>query len=675
MLLTVFGFFAKPSRRGAIIGWNRKAPVRIAALMFYRFMHHRWQQSISRWAIGFMLSALLAWTLLATAPPARPAPQEIPPPNLKIAFIGDGGLGPNSVAVLNLIKSEGASAVLHSGDLEYTNDPAVWDAQINSVLGADFPYFVTIGNHDELAWSGPNGYQQMLINRFNRLGINWSGDLGVQSSFHYQGLFFVNTAPGIGSGFDNGKNDVYIREQLAADKSVWSICSWHKDQQLMQVGGKLDETGWGVYEEARTGGAIIATAHEHSYSRTHLLSNMTNQIVASTGNALTLTKGTSFAFVSGLGGNSVRPQLLSGNWWAAISAATCLAGDPVCQPNGDFGALFGVFNVDGQPNKAFFYFKDINGHVIDSFTVISNVELPSISNLSPASIQAGSNSFTLAVDGANFSNQTVVRWNGSERPTTFASPSHLTATISAADIATVGSANITVSGPGGTSNTATFAITPTPPAIGALSPANAEVGANGFSLNVFGSNFMNPSVVRWNNSDRPTTFVSPNQLTATISYTDLFNTTSIPITVVNANGVSNSTTLNIGPPSLTLFTEPDSSRAIALDAVTLTRDPFPFAAPTALSADARTRLVIFSPNLQLSSGELFTSVTARAEDSQHNFYPVNVEFAGVIPGLTPLTEIVFKIPDELKAADSFWVTVCYGSAASNKVLITLRPAN
>ena len=647
--------------------------MQIAELMFYRFMHRR-QQSIIRWAIGFMLSATLAWTLLATAPAAaRPALQEIPPPNLKIAFIGDGGLGPNSVTVLNLIKSEGASAVLHSGDLEYTNDPAVWDAQINSVLGADFPYFVTIGNHDELAWSGPNGYQQLLINRFNRLGINWSGDLGVQSSFHYRGLFFVNTAPGIGSGFDNGKSDVYIREQLAGDNSVWSIVSWHKDQQLMQVGGKLDETGWGVYEEARMGGAIIATGHEHSYSRTHLMSNMTNQIVASTGNALTLTKGASFAFVSGLGGNSVRPQLLGGNWWAAISAATCLAGDPVCQPNGNFGALFGVFNVDGQPNKAFFYFKDINGRVIDSFTVISNVELPSISNLSPASVQAASNSFTLGVDGANFSNQTVVRWNGSERPTTFASSSHLTANISAADIATVGSASITVSGPGGTSNTATLAITPIPPAISGLSPANAEAGANGFSLNVFGSNFMNPSVVRWNNSDRPTTFVSPNQLTATISYTDLLNTGSIPITVVNANGVSNSTPLNIGPPSLTLFTEPDSSRAIALDAVNLMRDPFPFAAPTALSVDPRTRLVIFSPNLQL--GGLFASVTARAEDAQHNFYPVTVEFAGAIPGLTPLTEIVFKIPDELKAADSFWVTVGYGSAASNKVLITLRPGN
>jgi hypothetical protein len=32
------------------------------------------------------------------------------------------------------------------------------------------------------------------------------------------------------------------------------------------------------------------------------------------------------------------------------------------------------FNVDGQPNKAFFYFKDVNGEIVDNCTVISEVE-------------------------------------------------------------------------------------------------------------------------------------------------------------------------------------------------------------------------------------------------------------------------------------------------------------
>src|SRR6185436_20247530 len=112
-------------------------------------------------------------------------------------------------------------------------------------------------------------------------------------------------------------------------------------------------------------------------------------------NVLALNKGNSFAFVSGLGGQSIRAQLLSGNWWASILAGTCIAGDPVCQTTAYPGALFGVFNVDGQSNKAFFYFKDTSGRITDSFTVISNVELPSITSLSPASSQAGGGSFIL----------------------------------------------------------------------------------------------------------------------------------------------------------------------------------------------------------------------------------------------------------------------------------------
>jgi hypothetical protein len=220
---------------------------------------------------------------------------ETTPVNFTIAFFGDQGIGSNSLAVLNLIKAEGAQALLHLGDFDYNDDPAAWEVQINSVLGANFPYFACIGNHDEGAWRGVNGYQRYMQDRLNRLGITWEGDLGVQSALRYQGIFFILVGPGVtGSG-----HDAYIRDKLAADNSVWSIASWHVNMKLMQVGGKDDEAGWGVYEEARKGGAIIATAHEHSYSRTHLLSSIMNQTVASQSNTLSLTKGQTFVFVSG----------------------------------------------------------------------------------------------------------------------------------------------------------------------------------------------------------------------------------------------------------------------------------------------------------------------------------------------------------------------------------------
>ena len=510
------------------------------------------------------------------------------PPNFKIAFIGDQALGPNSVAVLNLIKAEGSQAVMISGDLDYIDNPAIWEAQINSVLGADFPVFVAIGNHDAAAWSGSGGYQQYVKDRFNRLGISWSGDLGVQSSFHYNGLFFVITAPGI-AGFDNGSSDTYIRDQLAADTSVWSICSWHKDQKLMQVGGKDDETGWGVYEEARKGGAIMATAHEHSYSRTHLMSNMMNRTIVNTSDPLNLTKGNSFAFVSGLGGHSVRPQLLAGSWWASIYAQTCLPADPVCQENGNFGALFGTFNVDGQPNKAVFYFKDINGRTIDSFTVVSNVEVPIISTLLPAAAQASGAAFTLNVSGENFVGGSVVRWNGEDRPTTFISPSQIMAAISVADIAGPGTALVTVFNP-------------------------------------------------------------------------------------NGGATSNVRTFSIGPAAPGLLTENKSDRAIALDSVTMVRDPFALLTGNNFSQDRHKRLMLFAANLDLLPGENVSAVTAQAEDSQRRIYSLPVEFVGKVPQYYWLTQVVVLLPDELANAKEVWISIIVRGAVSNKALISIKPS-
>jgi len=79
---------------------------------------------------------------------------------------------------------------------------------------------------------------------------------------------------------------------------------------------------------------IIATAHEHSYSRTHLLSSMIGQRIVSRSDTLRLRKGHTFAFVSGLGGGEIRPQTLNGAWWASVYTASQGAGH---------GALFGVF--------------------------------------------------------------------------------------------------------------------------------------------------------------------------------------------------------------------------------------------------------------------------------------------------------------------------------------------
>ena len=91
--------------------------------------------------------------------------------------------------------------------------------------------------------------------------------------------------------------------------------------------------------------------------------------------------------------------------------------------------------------------------------------VPQATSLSPAAAAAGQPSFTLAVNGSNFTSASIVRWNGADRPTTYVSAAQVKAAIPAADVASLGSAQVTVFSPtpgGGTSSALPFSIVPAP---------------------------------------------------------------------------------------------------------------------------------------------------------------------------------------------------------------------
>ncbi|MBD2716340.1 choice-of-anchor D domain-containing protein [Microvirga sp. STR05] len=91
--------------------------------------------------------------------------------------------------------------------------------------------------------------------------------------------------------------------------------------------------------------------------------------------------------------------------------------------------------------------------------------VPTISLLNPASITAGSPDFVLTVDGTGFLAGSSVSFNGTPRVTSYSSPTRLTVTILAADVATAGTYDVTVTNPapgGGTSAAAQFTVIAAP---------------------------------------------------------------------------------------------------------------------------------------------------------------------------------------------------------------------
>jgi YVTN family beta-propeller protein len=185
---------------------------------------------------------------------------------------------------------------------------------------------------------------------------------------------------------------------------------------------------------------------------------------------------------------------------------------------------------------------------------------PTISTISPNTAVAGGAAFTLTINGTNFVAASMVNFGGSAPATTFVNSTQLTAAIPASGIVSTGTSAVTVtnSAPGGgTSNPVNFTITSggpsSVPAINFVSPSCVPAGeqfVDGVDnqLVVVGANFVPSSVLRWNGTDRPTTFDNNNGtpvLFAQISVSDFALAGTAAVTVFNpppGGGTSNSVT-------------------------------------------------------------------------------------------------------------------------------------
>jgi hypothetical protein len=122
-----------------------------------------------------------------------------------------------------------------------------------------------------------------------------------------------------------------------------------------------------------------------------------------------------------------------------------------------------------------------------------------------------------------------------------------------------------------------------------------------------------------------------------------------------------------------LYTEENSQRALALDCVNFTRDPFALTDTHNFSADQRTRIILLAGNINLSAGEDASVVTAQAQDSQSNTYPLTVEFVARVPGNEWLTEVLIKLPNQIAITGDIWVSISLRGVPSNKVFVTIKP--
>jgi uncharacterized protein (TIGR03790 family) len=244
-------------------------------------------------------------------------------------------------------------------------------------------------------------------------------------------------------------------------------------------------------------------------------------------------------------------------------------------------------------------------------------------------------------------------------------------------------AKITASYPGGTISNTLVVIRNSPPRLSMTSPApeqkftapaniivSADVSDSDGAVkrvdfyagaNLIGTDTTSPYSFTWNN-------VSAGNYALTAIATDSAGAQSIASPVnISVNPAP--------PPTLppVLLTEENSNRAAALDSVSWMRDPFPALTPYNFSQDQQTRLMLFATNLELLPGETSSAVTAQAEDDAHRIYPLAVEYVGKVPSLDWLTQVVVKLPGEIRNAGDVWVSINLRGAPSNKVMVRIKP--
>lgn len=133
-------------------------------------------------------------------------------------------------------------------------------------------------------------------------------------------------------------------------------------------------------------------------------------------------------------------------------------------------------------------------------------------------------------------------------------------------------------------------------------------------------------------------------------------------------------TVTRSPDGPVLVTEGSSNRAIALDSVSLLRDPFPVFTLHNFSADGRTRVLLFAYNAALVPGEDISAVKAQAEDALGNIYPLDVDSVETVPALGWLSQITVKLPNDISNAGDVRVSINLRGAISNKALISITPS-
>lgn len=190
---------------------------------------------------------------------------------------------------------------------------------------------------------------------------------------------------------------------------------------------------------------------------------------------------------------------------------------------------------------------------------------PRITALSPYRVAIGSPSQTMNVYGQDFygielngiRGNSIVRWNGQDRPTEYTNGSLLQAGLYDTDLVSAGTARVTVFTPTGVNAgiesapvEVVISANQPIPSLAAVQPSGAPPGEKTMTVKLRGDNFSPNSVVRWQGNERRPRFNSSTELDLSLTESDLANVGQLALSVFTpgpGGGASQKALFTIAP--------------------------------------------------------------------------------------------------------------------------------
>jgi hypothetical protein len=305
----------------------------------------------------------------------------------KLAVIGDSGTESEAREVMKLTTFD---ALLHLGDFDYSCKP---DKYFNEILDSNrsYQFMGILGNHEGVSQCGlevnkqftNNVYNEMISKKNDKVKCEFSPSK-VMWACVFHNMRIIGLSSGVNGADKRNEQLSFLKKHLNKSTTEdWKICSWHFYDKYYHTGKYPEDdniisgSGESFYDYCKDHGAIIFSAHDHVYARTHVMTEFKKPTIDkydmdTSEDIVQIRNGATLDILNGAGGYEIYieqgEQKNYSHWQKKYAKGSS-------NENAEkFGGLFCTFNYGGNNRKANCKFLRINSSnkLFDSFNIYRN---------------------------------------------------------------------------------------------------------------------------------------------------------------------------------------------------------------------------------------------------------------------------------------------------------------